>query len=515
MNKTETINLGGIIFHIEEDAFAQLQSYITSIKKHFSDTDSAEEIATDIEARIAEILQEKKVSIVTKEHLDEIVKIMGQPEDYGDDESSDEQDDMNFTKKKKIKKRFYRHPEDKLLGGVTTGLGVYFNIDPILIRIAFILTLFLGGFGLLAYLVLWLVVPEADSASDYLKMKGEPITAESIGKTFTSKVENVVSQANGNMLKSFIQTIGNIITFIFEITIKIIKKLLFVLKPILGIVLLLFGLFLTIGSTFLILAFSGRFGVSQEFLIQIHTLNSLYNNFPIHESVIFIAVILFVGIPIFQLIYLGLRFLLGLAKQANFVVGFLTSIWVLALISVVAFTVFGLSQFSEQAQKIETVDLNVIKSDTLNVELNDHPDFFWDDGKVRFRESIEGNQTLISDVSLEIRQSSDNNFHLEFIKKANADNYIRAKEIAEDINYEFDISKESLSLDQYFSYPSYDSYKFQEIELVLYVPEGKSVFLDESLKYYIDDMGSNHSYYQIRYSVGRVWTMRSGGLHKD
>jgi len=82
MKKTQTINLGGIIFHIEMDAYDQLHTYLTSVKNRFADTDGQDEIIVDIEARIAEILNEKKVKIITGKLVDDVIAIMGKPEQY-------------------------------------------------------------------------------------------------------------------------------------------------------------------------------------------------------------------------------------------------------------------------------------------------------------------------------------------------------------------------------------------------------------------------------------------------
>jgi len=199
MKKTNTINLGGIIFHIEEDAFKILQSYLNNIKSHFSKSDGHDEIVSDIESRIAEIFQEKKINIITQNEVEGVIKIMGRPEDYGDDSEGDLSEPT--LKRKKVRKIF-RHPDDKILGGVCGGLGAYFNIDPIILRLAFIF-MALGGFGILLYLILWVIAPKADRASEHLEMRGEPITAESIGKTVASKIEENVSNENQSVVKKY------------------------------------------------------------------------------------------------------------------------------------------------------------------------------------------------------------------------------------------------------------------------------------------------------------------------
>lgn len=518
MKKTETINLGGIIFHIEEDAFRQLQTYITSIKNHFADTDSADEIAADIEGRIAELLQEKKISIVTCRDLDDIIAIMGQPEDYADDESLREDTEPEPAVRKKIKRRLYRHPEDKFIAGVCSGLGFYFNIDPLLFRLVFFLTLFVGGFGFYAYVILWLLVPKADSASDFLKMKGEPITSKSIGKAITEKVGTVASQANGSFLKSMIRAIGNFVRIVFELVVKIFGKLLYIIKPVLGIALLSLGLILTVSISFMVLAFTGHLGVSHDLALQINTMNSVFINFPFGERFVYLAFILLIGIPVYQLIYLGMRLIFGLAKQPNFVVGILTSCWILSLISMSIFTLYSFTQFSDRGQKIEAIVLEAVQSDTLNITLKDHPDFYWDDDELCFRQSDDGSLTLVSSVAMELRSSLDEDFHLQITRRARAADYSSAKEFAARIDYDYDITGGTLSLDQFLTYPTDDTYRFQNIDLLLQVPTGKFVSLNKNLTYFLEDIIPVKSRHHLGYYnraqnlVGRTWMMGEEGL---
>ena len=105
MKKTNTINLGGIIFHVDEDAFTQLQNYLNAIRSYFSKSDGQEEIIADIESRIAEIFQEKKISIITIAQVDDVIAIMGKPEDYGDGEH-DEKNTEPLVKEKEHGKYF-------------------------------------------------------------------------------------------------------------------------------------------------------------------------------------------------------------------------------------------------------------------------------------------------------------------------------------------------------------------------------------------------------------------------
>ena len=272
MKKTNTINLGGIIFHIEEDAFIQLQNYLNAIRSYFSKSEGQEEIIADIESRIAEILQEKNISIITTIQVDEVISIMGKPEDYEDGEQ-DEKITKPLEKEKRLRKIF-RHPDDKILGGVCGGLGAYFNVDPVLFRLGFLLTMLIGGFGFFVYLILWVIAPVADRASDHLEMRGEPVTAETIGRAVASKIEDTVIYENDqSLVRKILAGIGSVFGFLIEVLKLLFTMLGKVIKPLAGIILLLFGLIAAVGLSFLMMVVT-RFVHHSEFQGMIHTLDS-------------------------------------------------------------------------------------------------------------------------------------------------------------------------------------------------------------------------------------------------
>ncbi|MDB0614673.1 PspC domain-containing protein [Tenacibaculum dicentrarchi] len=186
MNKTININLGGFFFHIDEIAYQKLKRYLEAIGRSLSDDPQGkEEIISDIEARISELLSEKITDVrqvINENDIEEIITIMGQPEDY-----SDTQDDYtdnyspNYKTKKGTVKKLFRDGDDKFLGGVCSGIAHYFNIDVIWIRITFII-LVASGFSPLAYIILWVLLPEAKTTSEKLQMQGEPVNIDNIEK---------------------------------------------------------------------------------------------------------------------------------------------------------------------------------------------------------------------------------------------------------------------------------------------------------------------------------------------
>ena len=156
MNKTININLGGLFFHIDEIAFQKLRRYLDAISRSLSDDPQGKnEIIKDIEARISELLSEKikdARQVVNEGDIDEIIKTMGQPEDYADAEEGYVHEEYQYKRKKASGKKLFRDGDDKFLGGVASGIAHYFDVDTVWIRLAFILLAF-SGFSIISYII--------------------------------------------------------------------------------------------------------------------------------------------------------------------------------------------------------------------------------------------------------------------------------------------------------------------------------------------------------------------------
>src|SRR3972149_7709199 len=241
MNKTVTINLSGIIFHIEEDAYTKLHSYLTTIKGYFSESEGRDEIMADIENRIAEMLSEKisdRKQVVLMTDVDYVISMMGKPEDFAGDkiqgeETKKEQPTYSSTGKRR---RVFRDTDNKILGGVCSGIGSYFNIDPLWLRLALVASFFAFGTGFLLYIVLWIVIPEAKTSAEKLEMHGEDINVSNIGKKveeemkhFGKKVESwgeeVKKTATSSKGRYFVDRFVDFISSVFGAFFKVFAKL--------------------------------------------------------------------------------------------------------------------------------------------------------------------------------------------------------------------------------------------------------------------------------------------------
>lgn len=232
MKKTLTVNLGGTVFHIDEDAYELLDKYLSNLRIHFKKEEGSDEIMNDFESRISELLGERirlGYEVITVEQVEDVIKRMGRPEDIFGEETFAEETKEEYRAKTEetAKKRFFRNPDDRILGGLAGGLAAYMDWDPTVVRLVILLLTFflLGPFSVVAYIILWLIVPEANTAAEKLQMRGESVTIENIGKTVTDTFEkvstNVNNYVNSGKPRTAAQKFGdgfvNIIGFIIKV----------------------------------------------------------------------------------------------------------------------------------------------------------------------------------------------------------------------------------------------------------------------------------------------------------
>ncbi len=194
MKQTRTVNLAGINFYLDEDAYRMLDNYLEELRKHFKGQEGAEEIISDIENRLAELFQQKlktPQTVITQEEVNKVIAILGKPGDF-DHENPEEN---RKSSKKRATKRLYRNMDDRILGGVCSGLGTYVNLDPVIIRIIFIIVT-LSGISILVYIVMWIIIPPALTTAEKLEMQGDPVNIENIEKTIRKEMDHLKDKLN-------------------------------------------------------------------------------------------------------------------------------------------------------------------------------------------------------------------------------------------------------------------------------------------------------------------------------
>ena len=190
MKITVSINLGGYSFNIDEDAYAELKHYLKNLELHFAREESSSEILSDIETRMAELFRTKLTSykqVINMEDVRQVISVLGTPEDISDNNGPSAQEKFASPGYH----RMYRDPDHRVIGGVCSGMGAYWDIDPVIIRIIFVVLALGGGLGLLVYLILYIVIPEAKTTAQKIEMKGNPVNIHNIKDSVKKEFDSV------------------------------------------------------------------------------------------------------------------------------------------------------------------------------------------------------------------------------------------------------------------------------------------------------------------------------------
>jgi phage shock protein PspC (stress-responsive transcriptional regulator) len=190
MKITVSINLGGYSFNIDEDAYAELKMYLKNLELHFAGEESSSEILSDIETRIAELFRAKLTGykqVINIEDVRQAITVLGTPEDISDNEGRSSRDKFSSPGYH----RMYRDPDHRIIGGVCSGMGAYWDIDPLIVRIIFLALLLAGGIGAMVYIILYIVLPEAKTTAQKIEMKGEPVNIHNIKEAVKKEFDSV------------------------------------------------------------------------------------------------------------------------------------------------------------------------------------------------------------------------------------------------------------------------------------------------------------------------------------
>jgi len=190
MKITVSINLGGYSFNIDEDAYAELKRYLRNLEIHFASEESSSEILSDIETRMAELFRTKITTYKQVINLDDVrqaISVMGTPEDISDNDGKSAGEKFSSPGYH----RMYRDTDNRIIGGVCSGMAAYWDIDPIITRIIFVALILAGGIGVLIYLILYIVLPEARTTAQKIEMKGDPVNIHNIKDAVKKEFDTV------------------------------------------------------------------------------------------------------------------------------------------------------------------------------------------------------------------------------------------------------------------------------------------------------------------------------------
>jgi len=506
MNKTININLGGIFFHIDEIAYQKLRGYLDSIRRSLSDDPKGrDEIITDIESRIGEILSEKIKDVrqvINEQDIDEVVEVMGKPEDYMvDDEIFNDDSYGNYSTQRR--RKLYRDGNDRFLGGVSSGMAHYLNVDVIWIRLGWLIAAFGFGFGFIVYPLLWILLPEANSTAEKLEMEGAEVNITNIEKKIrdeisvastrvkdgidevSDKVKNADYKKYGNRAKSgsqdLVDTLGRVFVTIFMVIGKFIGVLLIIVAvtTILG---MLIGMF-TLGS----LDF-----IHDDWLFRN---SAIYNNSGLPIWFLSVLTFVLVAIPFFFLFALGLRILSNNSKSIGKTTKLsLLGVWIVTLLVAIFFGTRQIMNSAYDGTATNTQEIFYSKTDTLEIKMVDNKNIS-NNSVIRRNWQSEiiiddDNQEKIysNNIRLNILPSDDGTMYAKVRKMSQGESRKDARENAELMNHSYELNDEELRIDGFFLAELSNRFSEQRVYVDLYLPEGQVVFLDNSTRTFLYDV---------------------------
>jgi phage shock protein PspC (stress-responsive transcriptional regulator) len=514
MNRTITANIAGIVFHIDENAYEILKKYLDSLRKHFTHAEERDEIIADIEARLAELFREKggkDDKIIDVSMVEEAIRLMGRPEEFEGEEIPEEQ---NQPVTGSVKKRVYRNPDDKILGGVCSGIGAYFNVDSLWIRLILLFLFFSWGTGLFLYIILWIIMPEAKTTAEKLEMKGESVNISNIEKSVKEELNGVKNRFGdlknemkhgntGNMLKDGLQKIIYFVGQILQLFLKIFVKVAAAIMIILGL-----AVFVA-----LLVGFLGVMGVLHMTLPVV--ISSIAGSTG-QEITVVLGIFLLIGIPFLLLLYKGLNILLRHRLKSNIPYYVFLVLWLAGLLMFIISGGSIAGNFRVEEAIREKAPLVAFHSDTLFIKIDNGNDMD-EDSEHSDRHTMVFDDIAYKDdkiwrrANLRIVKSVSGNIELLKVQSSHGKDSKDAYEQAKRINYGFSQTDSVLSLQSVFYLSEKSKFRNQKLKLILKLPEGKSVFLGPGMEKILDDVENTNDYEDGKMQA-HTWKMTQAGL---
>lgn len=471
MKKTLSIHLGRQLFVIEEDAYDRLQTYLKKLEASLANESGSNEIVEDIEMRFAELLSQylgDTRQVVTIGDIENAISSLGEPEEITEEPEQPKQAQNQYEGSGN--KRMYRDMDNGVLGGLAAGLAAYLNIDPVIVRVIFVIFGFMG-FGIPLYIILWVIVPSAKTPSERLQMRGKPVNIDTLREEFeksagrlkddTIQAANKFKANNAHLTKQasqFVRFIGKIIG-IFLIGGALIWLIVFTL--------IVSGIIDVVPMTG-----DQEFASLYEFLQLVTPVSKSF-------SLIWIGILLvgFAG-PLLS-IAIGVRLLLGNVNKyfkLNFI--FLPAIIFVGIIFGIMGSINSARDYevySEVENQHLTINANELQLEELPLIVNNRR--IVSNGGIDFI-SVQNGQIMEHGIHVKYRESKDSSFHVSQVFSAHGIDRTAAQKRSMRIKHKLSLEGNKLLVDPYYSFPVSDGLRNQEIEIVIEVPKGKKFFVN-------------------------------------
>lgn len=496
MKKTLNINIGNSIIHIEEDAYELLTDYLMEVKLHFGKSADDFEIVSDIENRIAEmfteVLHSQQKQVIEMEDVEVVIASMGSVRDFEEHAAEESAAGPESIYSPFAERRIYRDTDDAMVAGVCSGLSHYLQLDVSVLRIIAVLTILLGGSGLVAYLILWIAIPKAITRSEKMAMKGEAVNLQGFKRNFEVELSNLkdnLKNANdhlqplvkrsGSFIAEFIEVLGRFM----QGTGKSIFKIIAALIAIAGSVMLL-------AAIILLAAAIGFWDTGANQIFPFSMISQTY------FAPFILALFVVIAIPLLSLILFSIRVAFNSHKASKTIAYSLLLIWLGGLSLSIFYVAKTFNQFKEDAEFTQTVSLKTFPVYTLAI---DRSKFFSKEDSLYYRlntsdytgrtiqTDLDGPFNLPRNVTLRIEKSEGNAPSLVETYSSQGVNFEVALDHAKNIQYDFMQRDSVLKFSPELHLKRNMNWRAQSIELVLKVPVGTELKIDRDLQRYLQD----------------------------
>lgn len=483
MKKTITVNIKGLSFTIEEDAYEVLQKYLSRLSAAFEGQVGGADIIEDLEIRIAELFNTKlneSKSVIEMSDVREVLTTLGEPEDMINESDDEDEEYAHFESSQKAnhEKRLFRDEDNAVLGGVCAGIANYFNFDVVIIRIIFAMILLFGGFGIPLYIILWIAIPKAKNTIDRLRMKGRPINVE----TVKAEVEMAAEKMKDGTRKfaSRVSDKGQ-----YKRTASRGARILAVLV---GVGLITFGLLHLI--TFMIFVIGGTQFIpvqSDEGFLSITDLGNLLLSNSTDINLTWIGGLMLVLSAIFFLFLLGSMLIFRLRNKWSklslaglFITGLIGFFICLAVGMRTARDLAVDGEIERLTGDLNGKELNIIpqyqkltEDQSFHIKSNGQFGFF----------TLEGDHLKTYGVNFEYVKSPDSLFHVYQSFTARSHTHKTAVKKSTNIDHGLSLQGDSLLVSTDYNFPKKDKIRAQEVTIRIEVPEDGQVKCRDEIIY--------------------------------
>jgi phage shock protein PspC (stress-responsive transcriptional regulator) len=523
MKKTLIINIGNSIIHIEEDAYELLTSYLNEIKMHFTKNADDFEIVTDIENRIAEMLAEilatAQKQVIELADVEKVMAQMGSVQDFQTEEEDQEEAPKSTHQSAPYEgeRKLFRDTDDGVIAGVCAGLGHYLNIETRWVRLAAFLSIFLSGAGILAYIILWVVMPRAITRSEKMAMKGEATNLYGYKKSFEDELAifNEKMKSANEHFKPLMKNSGNFITELIRVIGTFINGSAKIIIKFIAGVLIICG-FLTLLSLIICLAGFIGFWDADMYKFPFSVINEGF------RTEILFAAFITVFVPVLALILFAIRIVFN-RKAINKTVSFaLLIIWLVGVSVSVYYTTKILSEFKEHAELVQSNELKIYP--TYVVDVDKGMEFSQEDSLAyHIKEFDFGNRVIVDNdndhpfrtprnVRIEIEKSENGKTSMVQTYESQGKTFPIALRNAQNIDYKYTQKDSLLTLSPRLRLKKESIWRNQEVKITLKVPVGTKLLLNNNIYNYLNFYYYSCSNDDNKESNYKEWIMTEDGL---